>query len=359
MAKIHVTLLFIAILTGVIASPVRGGTSIQTRLDGPTCSPDGERVAFAIVKDRSEVAVLDFASGSMQGFKVPGRLVEAFYGMSWSPDGTFIVATVVEHGKKPGRFSLWNLPPFHGNIPGPFSLWKLTPSTHKWQKLADIPYHLCQRALISPKGQTVLYRDARSRNLNLLDLTTAKRKQLTKTGDVYRLGYAWSPNGSNIYFSRGYMTENGGLWVMNANGANKKELSMEQEAYSLGVSETEEHIAFTVSNGSLFVASLSDLQTVKISEKAGYFFQWHPLQEKLVFQEETSIKTWSASGSGDVPHTLDVIGDGYFPIWAEGGAAIVFLRDTTDLWRYEVRSRTSARIYTLEAIDSNKAIDSD
>ncbi len=290
------------------------------------------------MQDDAKIGVLDLQTESVQTLKVPGMFLEAYYGMSWSPDGKFVVTTVVD--PKPGA--------------GSFSLWKLSLPSGNWHKLATLPDDLCQRGLVSPKGQTVLFRDAHSMNLNLLDLDTGNKVALTDTGDTYRLGYAWSPDATRIYFSRGYMAEQGGLWIMQADGSNKQQVSNEQEPRSLAVSPKERHIAYTVSptnaesRASLFVATLPDLQTTGLSSNANWYFQWHPKKEELLFQEDTSVKVWSVHHLNESRNSVNSITNADFPIWTEQGASIVFVRDRTHLWRYDIDAKAFQQMYSIK-----------
>jgi hypothetical protein len=337
---VTVTALTLWLNDGLIWGPTQigaEGRKIVVRIDGPTPSPDGRYVAFSIMKENAEVGVLDLQSGSVRAIPVPGKFVVASCGMSWSPDGTFLVATVVEDK-------------------GPVSLWSLTWPDAQWHKLVELPDDICELGLVSPQGETVLFRAGMARDLNRFDLGSAQVKSLTETGDVYRLGYAWSPDGSRIYFSRGYMKEDGGFWVMQADGRNKTLISDDVQPYGLAVSATGQHVAFTTFEGSgdtsrfaLHVAKLPAFDRIRIGSASIYYFpRWHPEKEDLLFQEDGSVKVWSAPDGNDGVPSIRRIATGSLPVWAENGRTIVLRRNKRELWRYDVRTEELGKVYSLD-----------
>jgi hypothetical protein len=337
---VTITALALWLNEGLIWSPMQigdAGQAMVIRIDGPTPSPDGRYVAFSIVKENAEVGVLDLQSGSVRTIPVPGKFVDASFGMSWSPDGTFLVATVVEDN-------------------GPFALWSLSWTDAQWYKLVELPDDSCGHSLVSPQGDSVLFRANWTRDLKRFDLGSGQLKSLTETGDIYRFGYAWSPDGSKIYFSRGYMKEDGGFWVMQADGTNKTLISDDVQPNSLAISATGQYVAYTtygepVDNPrySLHVAKLPGFDRTKIGSASIYYFpQWHAEKDELLFHEGGSVKVWSApDGKAEGP-SIRWIATGFFPVWAETGGTIVLRRNKTELWRYDVRTEELRRVYSLD-----------
>ncbi|OHB73062.1 MAG: hypothetical protein A2Z25_06810 [Planctomycetes bacterium RBG_16_55_9] len=328
---------------GLIWSPVK--TDIQdrkivVRIDGPTPSPDGRYVAFSIMKENAQVGVLDLQSGFVRTISVPGKFVVATCGMSWNPDGTFLVASVVE--EKQGSA-------------GPYSLWSLSWPDAQWRKLIELPGDMCEHGLVSPRGDSILFRAGIAGDLKCLDLNSGLLKGLTETGDVYRFGYAWLPDGNQIYFSRGYMREDGGFWIMLADGTNKTLVFDDVRPNALTVSAMGQHVALTTveewgntSQFVLYVATLPGFDKIRISSSSiPPFPRWNPVKEDLLIQEDGYVKVWSVpEGNAGVPSVRQIT-VGSLPVWAESGRTIVFRRNRIELWVYNVRTGEQKKAYFL------------
>ncbi|GAG74707.1 unnamed protein product, partial [marine sediment metagenome] len=166
----------------------------------------------------------------------------------------------------------------------------------------------------------------------MTDLDSGGPKYITRTGDVYRLGYDWSPDGSTIYYSRGYMADNGGIWIMNGDGSENKLISDKFQPYTLSISSTGEYIAFMVQGGdkdALFVSRLQEFSPVKISDDSAYFFNWASDNDRLAYYGSDSvIKVWHPSDKRVQKGMVrEIAKDGYYPVWARNGGAILFIRD--------------------------------
>ena len=311
-------------------------TAVEARIDGPTVSPDGSRVVFATVQESPELCILDLESKELWKIRPPGYILEAFYGMSWSPAGRFIVTTVVEGG--------WR-------NPGSWSIWKVNVPSAKWQKIGEVRKGLCQRGLVSPDGNSVLFRDAVRMDLLLVDLQKGRPKYITSTGDVFRLGYDWSPDGSRIYYSRGYIADKGGIWIMNTDGSKKKLMSDKFKPYSLSISSTGKYIAFMVEGGDknpLFVSRLQEFSPVKISDDCAYIFDLDSDNDRLAYYTDTAIEVWHPSSKqGQEGAVREIAKDGYYPVWAKNGRAILFIRNKMELWEYDVNSGKMERIFSI------------
>ena len=320
----------------LIAHACFADPDIEVRIDGPTCSPDGYRVAFAVVSDHPRFCILDLTMGKVETIRFPGRLVEAFYGISWDSKGRFLVATIIEGvaGK-----------------PGPFSIWQLDLGTLEWSRVSEPDTDIYQRPLVSPDRKTVLFRAATGRDLVVADLNSGRQRSVTKCGDIYRLGYDWTPDGERIYFSRGYMSRDNGLWSVNADGTDMKVVSKEFEPYALAVSKTGRYIAFAETNGrnSLFVSGLDAFDPIEISANCSLYFSWSPNDDRLAFCTAGCIKVWKPSTDNTGKGSVVTIANGNcsYPIWTREGKAVLFNRSETSLWEHHLSTGETKEVYAL------------
>ena len=322
--------LVIIALLGVIGTSAPA--DVTTRILGPSPSPDGSRVAFIVSPWQSQLYFLDLESKEVQKVQTPGRIA-AFYGMSWDPEGEFIVATIVEGTRQ---------------NPGPWSIWKVTVPEGKSEKIGEIQDQICQRGLVSPDGKTVLFRVTPRRDLVSVDLQSRKHRFLTESGDIYRLGYDWSPDGSKIYFSRGFMTDkDSSIWVMNADGSGKKLISDRFQGHLLGISSTGRYISFLNDRNTLFVSDLQKFNPVKVSRDSG-FFDWALNNDMLAFRCGNTVKVWTPSGKQGSEGIVREIGEGHFPVWVKNGQAILFIRGEAELWKHDISSGKTEHIFSLK-----------
>lgn len=335
----------VILLSGIITLAFAGTEAgIRLHIDGPTVSPDGSQAAFVVSRKRlQQLCLLDLRSKKIQNVQVPGyvRWLEAFYGMSWDPEGRFIIVTIVEGTDQ---------------NPGPWSIWKVTIPEGKFKKISEIKNELCQRGLVSPDGKAVMFWVAVGKKLVSVNLESKKHQFLTKSGDVHRLGYDWSPDSSKIYFSRGFLAKTGGIWVMNADSSEKNLISDRFQGHSLGISSTERYMAFTSDRSwgwegkkvPLFVSDLQKFKPVKISKDSSRFFDWSPNNDMLVFCSGNTVKIWTTSGKHDSKGIVQEIGEGHYPVWAENGQVILFLRNEIELWKYDVNSEKTECIFSIK-----------
>jgi hypothetical protein len=327
-----------------------------TEVEGPTISPDGKSVVFAVVHPGpgeglipGPVVVLDLQTGSTREILYPTRPVawqsaigqadflapraEAWYGFSWSPDGSAVFSTVtVEEG-----FTIWRLP-LQGDKP---------------EMICGSPKGLRQRPRVSPDGKWVIFYGATSRNLFHIQPDGKGLQRITNTADAYRLGYAWGPGGKDIYFSRGYMRKDGqrGIWRMNADGSDKTLILDGYFARNLEVSPSGEEIAFNLMTHGpgydLFVYHIGEKKPILIAEDAEQFFSWHPRSDTLFYVHKDVLYAWAASTGS--PQKL-ATGKIRFPVCTPDGETILFLKgkrysDCGTLWKLDVPSGKAEQIY--------------
>ena len=309
----------------------------ELRINGPAVSNDGSKIAFVEQKRGvTTLCILDLPAGDVERVEgLPGFWVEALLGMSWSVHDDFIVLTLIE-----GRRA----------DPGPFSIWRVNIPGGQAERIGSQEGALYLRPLISPDGRYVLTCDNHRRDLVLIDLETNVHKYLTYSGDTYRLGYVWSISDSRIYFSRGYDSQRGSIWIMDADGQGRTLVWDNVQGRIIALSHRGEYLAFQVSGSketdfrsSLFVSSLPEYDPVKICEDSGAFFQWSPDKNVLAFECSDGIRLW------DHPNrkVLGQIENGSYPVWARHGLAVFFIRNDKELWRYDARSGKEEHILSL------------
>lgn len=325
--------------TGCVRQPNVQATEANRRemLRGITVSPDGKKAAFVCQEVRgtvplhSTVIVVDLNTKKIvQEKRLEGLRAEAWYGMSWSPDGKWLALSAYEKESTP------------------WGIWRFTIADGKTKSLSVLENGLLQRPLISPNGSSILFRDAHRGDLAIHKLGAKDPRFITSGGDVHRLGFDYRPNGSYIYYGR---AKPGGIWRMRPNGKEQKLLrgSEKIQAVSLRISFTGKHIAFVDANAILFVSSLSDFAPKRVSKSVGYDIRWSPTAEELVYARfdeksfaDKSLRIWSAKGSKKLPKGVI----GRRPVWAKRGQSILFLTSAEDeIWSYEFRTKRRQRVF--------------
>lgn len=249
-------------------TPVLGGlpAEVINDIDSPvTFSPDGQRLAFTrfYPKERESSIVVADSDGKNE-IRIATRREPDFFpmtGPAWSPDGK-IIASPCRKTDERGSYTLIVAikPDGKGEEP-------LTPQ--KWnyigriawgedgQSLAAIGWHRESCVLadqiwsisypegearrvtndtngyrgisLAANGSMVTIRSQRSSQIyTATDLTLRNAKQITSGfGDHFsqRLGMTWAPDGRIFYSSNA--TGNPDIWVMEADGANLKQLTFD------------------------------------------------------------------------------------------------------------------------------------
>lgn len=340
----------------LLGLPVEDAQPNNAEVRGPTISPDGKSVVFAVVYPKpgggltpGPVLVLDLQTGSTEEILRPTHAVtrespigefeslvpsaEGWYGFSWVPDGTAVFSTVVvEEG---------------------FTIWKLPLEGDKPATIRRLPEGLCQRPRVSPDGNWVVFYDSHNHDLFRMRTNAEGLSRLTNSGDVYRLGYAWGPAGKHILFSRGYMRKDGqrGIWKMNADGSHKTLILDGYFARNLEVSPSGENVAFNLmADGpayDLFVYRIGEKKPTLIAEDAELFFSWHPRLETLFYIDDDVLYSWDASKASQRIFAAERI---RFPVSTPDGKTLLFFRgqrysDCGVLWKLDVASGKAEQLY--------------
>lgn len=332
--------------------------SLPSRIEvrGPTISPDGKSVVFAVVYPKpgggltpGPVLVLDLQTGSTKEILRPTHTVtrespigefeslvpsaEGWCGFSWLPDSSAVLSAVIEQES--------------------FTIWKLPLQREKPATIRRLPEGLCQRPRVSPDGKWVVFYDSHSHDLFRMRTNGEGLRRLTNSGDVYRLGYAWGPAGKHILFGRGYMREDGqcGIWKMNADGSDKTLILDGYFARNLEVSPSGDNIAFNlITDGpgyDLFLHRVGEKKPTLIADEAELFFSWHPRLDTLFYAHKDVLYSWDAStGSRRIFATEKI----RFPASTPDGKTLLFFKgqrysDCGVLWKLDVFSGKAEQLY--------------
>lgn len=171
----------------------------------PAWSRDGSKIAF-VDRDRGQgIWLYDVNKGTASSFLSYGNFP------SWHPTSGELVVLFAQVNQSTGLmiydFIAVNISNFAARTLGSFTT------------AAD-----CGFSPISPTGNTIVYglkRPDDYAQIWLYDIVLSRHTKLTDDGGDFP---AWSPDGTKIVYSR-TQAGDGGLWVMNADGSNKRRLT--------------------------------------------------------------------------------------------------------------------------------------
>ena len=134
---------------------------------------------------------------------------------------------------------------------------------------------------------------------------------------------AWSPNGSQIAFSRNDPGPQGpkGLYVINSDGSGLKQLS-ERGAYPLEWSPRGDYIASSVWLDHVYVLDVVSGETVDLEDVGGYALAWSPDGAALAFTNDNGLYVYDAD-TGE-RRQVAVGPSGGTILWSPDGSRIAF-----------------------------------
>ncbi len=163
-------------------------------------------------------------------------------------------------------------------------------------------------------------------------------------GDEVNYDPAWSPDGSKIAFTSGGTGGGERIWVINADGSNRTDLT----GTSFGAchdamwSPDGSKIAFAKSHIWVMNADGSNPTRLTDNAKDDFFPVWSPDGSKIAFTSRIEgkgnayIRVMNADGSNQTRLT-DNASDDYSPAWSPDGSKIAFHSvppgtDSSDIW---------------------------
>lgn len=122
---------------------------------------------------------------------------------------------------------------------------------------------------LSPDGNRIAFvtrfNGSSSDEIFVMSADGSNVKQLTNDDDAYSLAPEWSPDGSRILFSRfAPHSENAGIFEMDPDGSNVRQLTSGYVASALTLSPDATHIAF-ISGESLYVVNADGLNATALT----------------------------------------------------------------------------------------------
>jgi TolB protein len=191
-----------------------GGSPRQLTTQGsnsvPVWSPDGKRLAFASTRTgNTEIWVMD-ADGSNPKQLTSSEGKVGNNGASWSPDGQRIVFC----STRSGHYAIWVM-----KADGTQPVQLTTPYGERYPD-ANVP-------VWSPDGAKIAFWSGiehRYGNVWVMDADGGNRKQLTAQPPGVNCDEpVWSPDGSKILYATNRPGSGGiGIWIMDADGSNDR-----------------------------------------------------------------------------------------------------------------------------------------
>jgi Tol biopolymer transport system component len=322
---------------------------------GITPSPDGTRLAVVGGDDEQcALFILDPSSKQViQRHALPGCIAEAWYGVSWALDQSWVALIIVEGSR------------LH---PKGFFVWRVDLPSGKASRLAGGHPFLLQRPRISPKGDALVFRDAMREDLLLLRTGEKKPAYITKFADVSRIGFEWTTDGSAIWVARGQRGARNGIWRVPVDGAEPKLLSGSEglAPTSLRPSPSGTWLAFAEEGGEesefkyrLYTSRLEAWAPQLLTDRGGLFFDWSPKTETLAFTVNDTVHDRLAFWSpGDqAPLVTDI--EAAYPVWV-GPQMVAYLKDGDanhyrEIWLYHLQEKTTEKLFGVPGSPSPKA----
>jgi TolB protein len=204
----------------------------------------------------------------------------------------------------------------------------------------------------SPSGKVIVYARSKCKSFKdqcgLPDLWTMAANgghphQLTNTPDIVELNPSWSPDGKHIVFSEGTVQggtdKDLGLWVMNADGSQLRQLTPEGIVPSW--SPDGKTIAYDVVDANAFGNGVDRINIYAIPAAGGeptnltpgakYASDpdWSPSGRRIAFDLSTGLAVMKADGSNQhrIPHAAGGAVDAG-PVWSPDGRWIAYTHGT-------------------------------
>ena len=311
---------------------------IRVRVEGLTSSPDGKQLAFAVYQESPFIGVFSVDDSSTQTFPAQGRL-ETWYGLSWGPNGDFLVATVAGDS-------------LDDSLHAPFRIWKLNLADGQWTKVAESDDDICQRAVVSPNGDKLVFRAAIEKDLYIVDLHTGTKERLMESGDINRLGFAWAPDGTSLYYSRNDENGEPGIWQINVDERKPKSVVNGVYCPALAVSRSGRYLAYVseAPDGSrrLYVASSDGSDPYAIGDDRDIIFSWCAGQDWIASTSNGRLDVWDAGRQKAI--LIDWAEDGgkSYPAWLDGSRTIAVVYNETELWIHDFDTKTQRKVFAIE-----------
>ncbi|GMV91079.1 MAG: hypothetical protein AMXMBFR82_08570 [Candidatus Hydrogenedentota bacterium] len=306
---------------------------INVRIEGLSSSPDESQLAFAVIQESPYLGVISVDTATTRTFPAPGQL-ETFYGISWGPNGTSLVATIIEESSEA------------------FRIQKLDLRKDEWSPIVVLEEDICQRAIVSLNAEQLVFRAAIEKDLYTVDLTTGATDKLTESGDTNRLGYAWAHDSASVYYSRNNSHGEPGIWRIDTATRSTSPVAEGITCPALALSRNGEYLAYQAEapDGSsrLFVANADGSNPYEICEDSGPFFTWSLGQDRIASTSDGRLEIWDATKGEAVPVELAGNTRKSHPAWLEEGRKIAAVCNENEIWIYDFDTKTQQKVFEIE-----------
>jgi Tol biopolymer transport system component len=191
----------------------------------------------------------------------------------------------------------------------------------------------------SPDGKKIAY--VKDNNIHVIDVQSKQVSQLTSWGESF--SPSWSPDGGKIAFDTNFGDSLGAsaIWVMNADGSNKKDISQHgtgewrQPAWSSD-GKTILHLRYLpgVFSTEIFLMDTSGNNVVRltINNFTDRDPSWSPDGSRIAWGSygggaDTSSGIWTMNKDGT--DQTRIASEGGYPSWSPDGGQIVYYQTNT------------------------------
>jgi TolB protein len=169
--------------------------------------------------------------------------------------------------------------------------------------------------------------------ISVMDADGTNRVDLTREVKANHYHPAWSPDGTEIAYSREDLSasrEGTAIWVMNADGSN-------QHAVTSGVNQADEpswapdgqHLVFLKDDQGVAVVNVDGTGLRVLADQA-QDPMWSPDGSAIAFVRANTIWTIRPDGTGLTQITDGTAGQDFWPRWSPDGRHLLLNRDTVD-----------------------------
>lgn len=243
----------------------------------PAWSSDGTRIAYLSTSAPTTLYVAK-ADGTVITELADGR----FYGeVSWSPDGTKLVAAA-QNG---GQFNVYTM-----NVDG----------TNFTQLTTNVAAS-AREPQFSPDGTKIVYTNNIGHDIYVMNTDGTGKINLTNGAYAYSMNPYWSPDGSKILFTTDDGTGPNGIAIMNANGTGITTIPSAILATYAVWSPDGTKIAYTDTTYHLHIMDASGANDAIYSSDSVYMVDWQPLTKKPSGATSYTLTTVGGKATLDVP----------------------------------------------------------